>query len=282
MMQKILNLLKRDGKKNIEALNCVEKLNNHGYVILKNVLTPEECQAINQDFHNFCCENPDQSNLFLMDSNNHSRLCNMHITSDAAKAAILKERVLGVLDEFFGEKACVATSLYFEQSSEQALHRDTPFFHTRPNNKFAGIWFALETVRKDSGPLVYYPGGHKIDIEIPVAENELDIDRAWRDYCRTIKQKVDDLGLIKEYGIIEQGDCLIWHPELPHGGSEIFEKGLTRKSMVFHCSPENSIMYGIGEFFGVKDYAAQKNHQVPISKSRKMIDQVRPFFANNN
>lgn len=63
----------------------------------------------------------------------------MHLVSNRARAAIAKPVVMKALDAFFGDQAFVATSLFFEQSSEQALHRDTPFFHTRPHNIFAGI-----------------------------------------------------------------------------------------------------------------------------------------------
>jgi hypothetical protein len=37
--------------------------------------------------------------------------------------------------------------------------------------------------------------------------------------------------------VLKKGDCAIWHPMLPHGGTKANNPMLTRKSMVFHCAP---------------------------------------------
>ena len=75
---------------------------------------------------------------------------------------------------------------------------------------------------------------------------------------------------------------MIWHPELPHGGSEIAERGRTRKSLVFHCAPESSVMYGIDEFFGLKEYAPKAPPFLNIKYGRKMIAHDKPIFARND
>ena len=45
------------------------------------------------------------------------------------------------------------------------------------------------------------------------------------------------------------GDCLIWHPQLPHGGTPIKNASLTRHSFVFYTAPVGARVYHQHVFF---------------------------------
>lgn len=265
-----------------EVTDARRKLEIDGFCLLKGVLSYEECDSISTSFDDYVANNRSEADGFLLETNRHSRLCNMHLVSEAARQAIAKPRVMAVLDSFFGDRAYVATSLYFEQSSEQAIHRDTPFFHTKPRMMFAGVWFALEDVHPDAGPLRYYPGGHKICVTPRTVSSKEEIGGAWTSYCDEIAHKAKEMGLLEEVAFINKGDCFVWHPELPHGGSPIKSPGKTRKSMVFHCAPESTTMYGADEFFGLVPFAPKPHSFVEMTGGRKMIDHGSPVFAKNN
>lgn len=265
-----------------EAQAVARQIHEDGYGILEQVLTPRECDRICEDFDAYVAANRDEADRHLMATSRHSRLCNMHLVSAAARAAIAKPRVMGALDAMFEDRAYVATSLYFEQSSEQAIHRDTPFFHTRPHMMFAGIWFALEDVHPDSGPLRYFPGGHRIEVTPPRVASKEEIGPAFTTYCDEVARRVKEQQLPEKLGFIRKGDCLIWHPELPHGGSPIKSPGMTRKSIVFHCAPESTTMYGAEEFFGLRPFEAKEHPLAPLADGRRMIDHGKPCFAPNN
>lgn len=285
-MLKLFSKLRGENTVTNQIEIAAKNIEKDGFCILKNVLTPNECDAISHSFDEYVEAHRDEADKFLLETNRHSRLCNMHLVSEAAQRAILKERVMKVLDAFFGSRTYIATSLYFEQSSEQAIHRDTPFFHTKPQMAFAGVWFALEDVHPDAGPLRYYRGGHRVRVDIPVAKPSGDFGPAWmpawHQYCADIVKQVEEAGLTDELAFIRKGDCFIWHPELPHGGSPIKSPGMTRKSMVFHCAPESATMYGPEEFFGLQPFGPRENPMVQISGNRKMIDHGRPVFARNS
>lgn len=268
----------RDG----DAVAFARGLHERGYAHLPGVLSPDECDDITADFARYVENNREEADKFVMGTGRHSRLTNMHLVSDRARAAIAKPIVMETLDSFFGDRAFVATSLFFEQSSEQAVHRDTPFFHTRPNNMFAGIWFALEDVRAEAGPLQYYPGGHLIKIEPIRAQGADKLGEAFNQYIGRVAEEVGRRGIKPEIALIKKGDCFIWHPELPHGGTPIQSSGMTRKSMVFHCAPERETMYGIEEFFGVLPFAPKEIRKVPLTGDRLMLQLERPMFAPNN
>jgi ectoine hydroxylase-related dioxygenase (phytanoyl-CoA dioxygenase family) len=280
MLKQILSIFRRDVVS--EPRRAAQQLRSNGYTLIPAALTAGECDAICESFERFVAENPDEAAQFVMSTSRHSRLTNMHIVSEAARTAITKPRVMAAIDEFFGSPAFVATSLFFEQSSEQATHRDTPFFHTRPNNMFAGIWFALEDVHADAGPLQYFPGGHKLQVLPNTAATSDDILPTYYEFMGRLASELTARGIGPQTAIIKKGDCFIWHPELPHGGAPIRKPGLTRKSMVFHCAPEGESMYGWEEFFGVVPFAPKALTLVPMTGERRMIPHDKPTFAANN
>ena len=49
--------------------------------------------------------------------------------------------------------------------------------------------------------------------------------------------------------ILEKGDCIIWHPKLPHGGSMINNTSLFRRSIVTHNVPINKGISSSKTFF---------------------------------
>jgi hypothetical protein len=65
-------------------------------------------------------------------------------------------------DAAFGRPTTVYTSLYFERGSTQNIHRDTPYFCTRPEFQYFGTWFAFEDANLDNGCLEVIRGGHLI------------------------------------------------------------------------------------------------------------------------
>lgn len=259
------------------------KLKEDGFVIVPNAISHNLCDAINEDFSTYVLKHSEEASQFRLKSGNHSRLCNMHVASEAARRAIFCDNILNVLDDFFEARAFLATSLYFEESSTQSIHRDTPFFNCKPRNMFAGVWVALEDVDPASGPLVYYPKSHRLLIDPVMAPISGSLGNSWTKYCLDIQEACENLKLNLEYGIVKKGDCIIWHPELAHGGSPIQQPGITRKSMVFHCAPEDVVMYGVEEFFGLSNYEPRENqwNLDPVS-CRNFIPHTRPTFAHNN
>jgi len=62
-------------------------------------------------------------------------------------------------------------------------------------------------------------------------------------YEDSISKFVKSNALKKEIFLAKQGDVLIWHANLLHGGEEHLDKSLSRKSMVFHYSAKEAICY---------------------------------------
>ena len=81
----------------------------------------------------------------------------------------------------------------------------------------AGVWVALEDIDEDNGPLMYYPGSHKLH---EFSMDDFDLKQGYDNYDKyeeRIQQLVEKEKLEGEYGVIKKGDALIWHVNLLHG-----------------------------------------------------------------
>jgi len=232
-----------------------------GVTVIRNAIAREVCDGVRDDYRRYCEEHAEAAS-HADTYGKHTRLGSFHVVSHNALRIGTDAGVMRLLDFLFGYRASVYTSLTFEKSTQQKIHRDSPFFHTIPVNYFAGVWTALEDIDDRAGPLEYYPGGHRFAID-PVAigrqvkaeaASDTGIDQlngtAYNRYIEAIHSAATAAGSTIVRPEMRKGDTLIWHPCLPHGGGEIVDHSLTRASIVFHCSPIDVQFYGPDVFFG--------------------------------
>src|SRR6185295_10277125 len=164
---------------------------------------------------------------------------NFHGASQAALELGNLPEIMSLLDYLLARSTGIYTSLFFEYGSQQPIHRDSPFFHTFPINYFLGVWFALEDIHTDSGPLMYVPGGHRFRVdhraifeqvsrENPHLSTKEILNQALQRYYRIVSAEADNVALRRSV-VLNKGDCAIWHPMLPHGGEKAQNPMLTRK-----------------------------------------------------
>lgn len=231
-----------------------------GVAVLKGVHSAATCNAVIEDYQDWSEQNAGYVKANLDALGRPSRLVNFHLHSPNARALSMNERVHKVLDEMFDSRSCVYTSLTFKFGTQQPVHRDTPHFATWPASHFAGVWTALEDVSADAGPLFYYKGAHRMQVAHP------------REFMRRADERIANAELherlfmaldlyngavirqSQEFGEpvtlpLNQGDVVIWHPEMPHGGSRAIDPMRTRWSIVCHCAPERVQVHQHQAFF---------------------------------
>ncbi len=139
--------------------------------------------------------------------------------------------VLDLLSKLYGRRAFPFQTLNFEVGTQQSPHSDTFHFNSTPARFMCGVWVALEDISPDAGPLVYYPGSHKL----PILERpEIGGDKTYPDYEKHITGLIDEHGFQPEYGLLKRGQALIWSANLIHGGARRNDPALTRRSQVTH------------------------------------------------
>jgi ectoine hydroxylase-related dioxygenase (phytanoyl-CoA dioxygenase family) len=236
--------------------SALAELNSEGFVVLDSGLA-DLCDAAEAEFRAIEAASPE---LFKREADGrYPRLINFHLASPALRRLYVSNALaLAVQDAFFGAKSSLYTTLFYEKGSGQDIHRDSPYFTTRPEHKYLGVWVPLEDVDEDNGPLMVMPKGHLLPEEdreairatlfepdeVPDTSDEL-----WVAYQDTVTRRGLEAGLTTRTVPVKKGQTIIWHPQLPHGGAPIKDPTRTRLSLVQHVTPEHYQVYGLDAFF---------------------------------
>ncbi|MEM7349801.1 MAG: phytanoyl-CoA dioxygenase family protein [Acidobacteriota bacterium] len=188
------------------------------------------------------------------------RIADLHTWSETALGLFLHRQIFDLIDEIFGETSIATQSLYFEWGSQQGLHRDPVYVNMTPPYHLAAAWVALEDIGPDCGPLIYYPGSHRLPYyqfapgryqfdHSTDGDVELAASQAWDE------RHVREAGLECEQLTCRRGDVLIWHHSLLHGGARPKDPSLTRKSFVVHYTTRASMPQVLNSYVFPEDEA---------------------------
>jgi Phytanoyl-CoA dioxygenase (PhyH) len=162
------------------------------------------------------------------------------------KRIALAPRVMAVLESLYGRMPRCFQTLNFEVPTQQAPHSDSMHFSPVPTPTYmCGVWVALEDIDMDNGPLIYYPGSHKLPFldydDVPFKANAEDFSESLefskarnQQYENHVSNLIEQYGFKPEYGIINKGQALIWAANLLHGGAPLRDRKRSRNSQVSH------------------------------------------------
>jgi ectoine hydroxylase-related dioxygenase (phytanoyl-CoA dioxygenase family) len=154
--------------------------------------------------------------------------------SPNVKALALAPNVLPLLEDLYGRKPIPFQTLNFWTGTQQAPHSDTLHFNSKPAGYMCGVWIALEDIDMDNGPLVYYPGSHKLP-EVTMRDVGVRADYSeYKQYERHIAELIEQEELEPAYATITKGQALVWASNLLHGGAKQKDPDRTRHSQVTH------------------------------------------------
>jgi hypothetical protein len=147
--------------------------------------------------------------------------------------------IIDLLSELYGRPAFPFQTLSFAVGTQQHVHADLVHFCARPLRFMCGVWVALEDIREEAGPLIYYAGSHKWpailpeDVGAPVAapgtpyQHYHLLEKAW-------EAEIEAHNAKPSYFLPKKGEALIWDANLLHGGAPQTDRSLTRHSQVTH------------------------------------------------
>lgn len=144
----------------------------------------------------------------------------------------------------YGRRPFAFQTLNFVAGSEQHAHADAVHFHSEPQRFMCGVWFALEDVQIDAGPLFYHPGSHKRPVFGMREAGVVDRDPAPGDYeTFYVPAFQEQLDSEPRLALLKKGQALVWTANVAHGGTAIARAGATRRSLVTHYYFENCLYY---------------------------------------
>ena len=163
------------------------------------------------------------------------KLLDLHLDDEVIREVCTARPLVRVLRNLLGSTPLVCNSLLFERGSQQDAHFDTFFMPSKTRNMMAASWVAIDPVTPQSGPLYYYPKSHLIE---PYTFSHGKINAVFSELgtgaAAHIERIIAEHDLRREVFQPEQGDVLIWHAQLLHGGSAIEDPSATRCSLVTH------------------------------------------------
>jgi hypothetical protein len=156
--------------------------------------------------------------------------------------------IRALVETLYGRRAIPFQTLNFCRGTEQHIHSDAIHFHSEPARFMCGAWVALEDIDVDNGPLVYYPGSHRLPIYsyLELGRTASDQERAYEFYPafeRLFSSLVEAHDLEPTLLPVRRGQTVIWAANLIHGGSDQRDRARTRHSQVTHYYFEDCIYY---------------------------------------
>jgi phytanoyl-CoA hydroxylase len=184
-------------------------------------------------------------------------LNDLYLASEEVRGLALDGALVKALGALLGETVALASSANFARGSSQPRHIDTLYMTPRTPHSLIAAWIAFEDIHPASGPLVYFPGSHRIplytfnDATHHASRGEI---ADWFDY---IDVQLRLRGLRERTLLARKGDVFISHADLVHGGSSIADRKRTRGSLVCH-------------YFGESDCFARAADLVPMNGAHWM------------
>jgi hypothetical protein len=225
---------------------------HNGYIILKNLFDPKTLDAVWRAYERAIAAGkivlaPERA---APDDPFPGRFLNPHRKSGAFCRVLKHPELLRWIRLLMEREPKPLQTIASHKGSQQAAHSDSIHMTTYPLGYLTAAWIAFEDIHPDCGPLVYYPGSHRLPylFSKDVGISEEDFKRnGYQDYQSKyeprIQGEIAHHSLKPEYFHARKGDVLIWHANLIHGGSERRNLQLSRKAVVCHYFVKGSFAY---------------------------------------
>jgi hypothetical protein len=208
-----------------------EQFARDGYLVLDEVAPEEALDAIVGELDGLYGKPPYEEGGVRFFRN---RIQDAWKIKPHVKELALSPSVHALLADLYGRRPMPFQTINFRRGTQQAPHSDAIHFSTVPEGFMCGVWVALEDMDMDNGPLVYYPGTHRLPYLRPA---DFGVEAKWENYP-SYEEYIADLiereGLEARYGTIRKGQAIVWAANLVHGGAPQNDRERTRLSQVTH------------------------------------------------
>jgi len=230
-----------------------------GFCIVRGAIAPELITRANQQIDAFRSLNDPLLNEHnLLVEGMLTRVVNLHYSVTSLQDIFSTAMHAGqeICDRF--GKATLYTSLFFEHGSQQALHRDTPYFYSGSEGGYMGVWVALDDADETNGALVVVKGSHRLaEPDLDKLKNQFfpttDVPASSRPLFLAYNEELEKQAKRKELAavpcVVRKGDMILWHPSTLHGGLPHLDKSRSRRSFVMHITPHNMPIKQMDYFF---------------------------------
>lgn len=179
-----------------------------------------------------------------------SRSLDAHFTVPAIRDILRDEGLKRWMHLLLGREPIAFQTLVSHKGSEQREHSDAVHMTTYPLGYLTAAWIAFEDIHPDCGPIVYYPGSHRLpylsSLSLGISSRDFR-RRGYAPYSEryepAIQKAIADNRLKPAVFLPKKGDVLLWHGNLIHAGSPRRNLSLSRKAVVLHFFARGAVCY---------------------------------------
>lgn len=233
-----------------------QQFEDDGFVIIDPQIDPAVIDGVVERVGN---------GLMFADGHERERIQEAWRLDEGVRQIVLAPTVLAILQDLYGRTPRPFQTLNFRLGTQQREHSDTVHFNSDPAGYMCGVWVALEDIDENNGPVMYYPGSHKLrelNMDDVFAEPDLrerrskplfapyslrairrrlsgqaplyDTDKEYVLYEEFIQRQLGKMQIKPALATIRKGQAFIWAANLLHGGSRRLDLDRTRHSQVSH------------------------------------------------
>lgn len=302
------------GEFDAETAQKLRQWHQEGYLLLPNLIEPELLDRLLEAFEE-CYRTGKQlavgSYLHPLSRNTEGHfgtVTGAFMELAEYRDILLHPKIMEWNRLIVGREVFGAQSSFFFTGSEQPIHHDQVHETTRPYGMSIIMAIAFEDIHPDAGPLVYYPGSHRLGYitadqiasQAGLKNSQELIDRSMLDSLQHKQKYSSDwfkeygiacnlplseiwaeriaaAGLEPQYFVAKKGDVLLLHTNLAHGGSAIRDPHLSRKSMVSKYAAT-----GVGFYHEIApDYKHDRLDLAYHKGYPYLVEEHLPFFDKN-
>lgn len=241
--------LLKEKKVNNNLKKIATDMHEKGYTIIDLKLGDVFINSINKDISKALQKGDIKKNPKIYHYNKFPRIVEAwKYSKNVARLANNKE-LKKVLKFLYDSKPLPFSTINFIGGTEQPFHSDYIHFGSLPHKYLVGAWVALEKTNKYNGALSVIPGSHKFplidyqDLKQKKPLNIIELEKNYRVYENYIKQLIKIKKLKPKELYLKKGEVILWAANLLHGGSNVKNKKLTRRSQVIHFHFKDSEVY---------------------------------------
>ena len=139
-------------------------------------------------------------------------------------------------------------SINANKINAHAVYTDSMHLSTFPQGGSLGVWIALEGTAPGEEQLFFFPKSHTLPYfsnkEFGNQGNSLLVGKQnFTAYEAMLNDKIQELGLEKQFFDAKQGDVLIWHANLVHGSIDAERPNTSAKHMILHYFDHDCVCY---------------------------------------
>lgn len=242
-------------KFNIEdATGITHYYGQQGYVIVRNVFSPKECETIKglwesevKPFDGFMYRQT-TARAERHVKNDKGWIMNPILNLQSVDPAyfpnfrryatnhfLANERLSRVFLLLLHDRPKIVQSMYFEGNSATWEHQDSYYLDSESVGEMAAAWIALEDIAAKAGRFFICPKSHTLKLEDHNLYNN--IAENHEKYIQSVVKRIKDDKLEIRAPVLSQGDVLFWNAWTIHGSLDSQDSHHSRSSITCHAIP---------------------------------------------